>query len=167
VFNLRSRRVPAQEPPAAPTLHLPEYVPPGAVGMTPDATLSPWSHIWAMAQWLNEPCCRVLVSASTPALRRADEPYIPPSAFHAQVAHWLASPEVGLLASERAGYVTCFQPTPLGREVVTAFLADYLYQRADHDGALPGAVSPDDQALQRGSGHAGWPVWTGGHRRVG
>ncbi len=135
VFRLLNRRPATQEPSYAPTPHASGSVPSSAFDADPAVTPTSYSRIWAIAQWLDAPSCRVLISASTPLLRGVAEPYVPESAPDARVAEWLASPEVGLLAGQWAGYAACYRPTPLGREVVAAFLADYIYQRAERDGA--------------------------------
>ena len=158
MFRLLNRRTSRQGPPDTPTPQPLDSVPSSVCGANAVAAPTSYSRIWAIAQWLDAPSCRVLISASTPSLRDAAELYVPESAPDAGVAEWLASPEVGLLTGQWAGYAACYWPTPLGREVVSAFLADYIYQRAERDGTPEVAELPDLSATAARSVYAGRPV---------
>ena len=113
-------------------------------------------HPIEIARALNGTYSRVLVHAVTPTLMGTPEPYVPETADDMRVAQWLALPVVGLLIAEWAGYAACYRPTPLGRAVVHAMLADAVVQQQDGaagTGAAPVGYS-GTQPTQRG--------WNGG-----
>ncbi len=98
----------------------------------------------------------------TPAIMGAAEPYVPNNPHEARVAQWLALPEIGLLAGDWAGYAACYQPTPLGRAVVYAMLADTVSQRAHaaptfgvvaSPGAVGGQIRSAGQPGRHGDRH--------------
>jgi hypothetical protein len=131
VLSLLNRRSAAQgrSLTAVKTPPLPQAATLTSVSTLPVARPIPHPRATEIARWLDAPCSHVLVSAMTPAIIGAAEPYVPNNPHEARVAQWLALPEIGLLAGDWAGYAACYQPTPLGRAVVYAMLADTVSQR--------------------------------------
>lgn len=145
---------------AVKTQPLPQAATPAHMSTLPVARLIAHPRATEIAHWLDAPCSHVLVSAVTPAIMGAAEPYVPNNPHEARVAQWLALPEIGLLAGDWAGYAACYQPTSLGRAVVHAMLADSVSQRthaAPTFGvvASPGSVGGQNRSAGQPGRHGG------------